>query len=587
MADVDQEAHLVLGDLLPVAVEFPLHAELLAAQEPEEEAQNQPRRSEDPQRREPSAPVPRGIDHASQYGFPRGPLSACGVAGRLDDVVPRHEVPQHQFGIVGVEFLLVAVSGDAEPVEAFAEEVVLLHPDPDDERLVGPGDPELLVGGSVGGPFAVQNGVHQSDVGGVRRGRRVDGAHVEQPSGSAQIDAAVAGREARLRLEFVPCVLFRLAERDEAPDVGQPDEDAVVGPGPDPSPGVADDGLQRPEEGGRDLLAARRSGLSEEDALVGGDPEGALRSARDAVDERILPGSEKGLDPVRTEFRFVDVPLVVEVAFPVFMRDREAGMEPIRRFEPFHASRARMVAVRGFGEEQNGAVALPQQVHRLPAVRRLIAEQAVFAIQGGEASGSFVERVKTLREDRQQELLPRKSCNRGDLVSEGRRIVGEAFGAGIEAVDAAAVGADPYLFGPRFLVEAEYRFGAQPVGAHRLRADMDLHVRFADDDQAAADPSGPDRAVRIAVERADGVARQGVRVSGQVFQYRDPLRLRVEDVDAAAVGADPDFALLLGHAENHVVAQCRVPGVVDRDPTPFRIETLDAPVVGREPYPAL
>ena len=165
--------------------------------------------------------------------------------------------------------------------------------------------------------------------------------------------------------------------------------------------------------------------------------------------------------------------------------------------------------------------------------------------------------------------------------------MGEAFGAGIEAVDAAAVGADPYLFGPRFLVEAEYRFGAQPVGAHRLRADMDLHVRFADDDQAAADPSGPDRAVRIAVERADGVARQGVRVSGQVFQYRDPLRLRVEDVDAAAVGADPDFALLLGHAEDHVVAQFRVCGVVDRDLTPFRIETLDAPVVGREPYPAL
>ena len=253
VADVDQEADLVFGDLLLVAFEFALQAQLLAAQQRSEEPQNRPRRSEDPQHREPSGAVPRRIDLTSEHLLPGDPLAVTRVAGRLDEVAARDEVAQRQFGIVRVDHLAVVVARDAEPVEPLAEEVVLAYADPHDERLVSPRDVDRPAGQEVVEAFAVEHDVEGfglGEIGRIGSGRREEiAADVQQTIDSAQIEVAVGGCQTGLCLVLVPGGPLRLAEGNEPPHVGQPGEDPLIGTDPDPSAGVADDALHAAVEG--------------------------------------------------------------------------------------------------------------------------------------------------------------------------------------------------------------------------------------------------------------------------------------------------------------------------------------------------
>ena len=281
------------------------------------------------------------------------------------------------------------------------------------------------------------------------------------------------------------------------------------------------------------------------------------------------------------------MPLVVEIAGPVERGDRESAVDPLRGVEPLHAFRIEVVAVHRAREEQHARRALLQQVDRLSAVGHLVAQQAVVELHRPQRPVPSVEGVEPAREDRQQQFALREPGNRGDLVSERRREVGEASRAGVEAVDAAAVGADPDLVGTGIAVEREDRFVAQAVGCRRRRPDIHPHGRLADDEESAPHASGPDRAVRIAVEREDRISGQREDIARRVAEHLDRTLLGIEDVDAAAVGADPDAPLVLDHAEDDVVAQRRIAGVVAGDAAPRRVVAREAPVVGREPDPPL
>lgn len=159
-------------------------------------------------------------------------------------------------------------------------------------------------------------------------------------------------------------------------------------------------------------------------------------------------------------------------------------------------------------------------------------------------SGSGIENEQPFGKGRHQQLSRREFTDRGNLVFSRIGIVGEGFRGGIEAIDSASVCPYPNAFGA-FLIQTDNNVVAGPPRGTERNVCISFHMDFTHVDEAIVDTTNPDVLVLIPVQTIDGIGRQGVQlVSRYMLQMGEITGIRIQNIDSAAVGAEPYLPFL-------------------------------------------
>ena len=412
------------------------------------------------------------------------------------------------------------------------------------------------------------------------------GADADEAVRAAEVDIAVGRDKLGVRDVFIVIDPVDVGERDHRVVLAEETVEVVAGAQPEVAVGVAQDGL----DDGVEMEVAEVGGagfkVEAPEAVGGGEPEEPVRANDAAAQGYAFAEVVQDLQAAFGGFvPFVEAVVVPEIAALAAGNGAEVARNASGAdAELFEDARAGIVAadvVRKYQEAPLGVVVDAGAF----AIGQVIVLYVGDELGRGDGAVVPVEGVEAFVRAGEDQTVGIDGGDGVDVHPGRGRVRGEAAFLRVEGHQAGAVRSHPDPVAGAVLEEgADAAVAGERTDIGGVEA---LDERLVYDDGSPVRASAPEIAVMVAEDTGDSGGRKRIRVVLLVVQHLESAGVRVQDADAAAVGAHPDPALPLGEAQDNVRAESRVRGVVVIKEVSIQVNAVDSVTEVGEPEAGL